>query len=134
MIRKRYITLFTLSIFCSFFLYTPLLVAQEKAATETMQAVDTETVKVKKVVRKPVRAVVVNDEDALRAAIRKCGAACSMGGPGSISAGTGTPLDYNCDDNGNCACFGASDCVKMAPICKEDSLGCNDQGCICEEG
>jgi len=24
--------------------------------------------------------------------------------------------------------------VAMAPICTEGTLGCNDQGCICEEG
>jgi hypothetical protein len=71
---------------------------------------------------------------ALRAEIEQCAARCSIGGSGAIATPGGGTLDYSCDEIGNCACFGASDCVKMSDVCKEGTIGCNDQGCICEEG
>ncbi|NND44199.1 MAG: hypothetical protein HKN58_02670 [Xanthomonadales bacterium] len=109
-------------------LAAPVL-AQERA-TQSEEA----QVKVKKVVRvAPVEAS-ADATAALRADIQRCGARCLVGGSGTISAGGGTTLDYSCDDDGNCACFGASDCVKMSDICKEGTIGCNDQGCICEQG
>lgn len=42
------------------------------------------------------------------------------------------PAEYTCN-SGNCACAGASDCVAMAPICAEGTMGCNDYGCTCQE-
>lgn len=42
------------------------------------------------------------------------------------------PAEYTCN-SGNCACAGASDCVAMAPICVEGTIGCNDYGCTCQE-
>ena len=131
---KRHIEWLLQCILCAFLLNAPSVMAQERSTAETKQAVDTETIKVKKMVSKPMRAKVANDEDQLRAAIEKCGAACRIGGPDSISAGDGTVLDYNCDENGNCSCFGAKDCVKMSSVCEEDTIGCNEHGCICKQG
>jgi hypothetical protein len=50
----------------------------------------------------------------------------------SIATPGGTTRDYTCN-GGNCACAGASDCVAMAPICEEGTIGCNDYGCTCKE-
>jgi hypothetical protein len=52
----------------------------------------------------------------------------------SLAANTPPPetADYTCN-GGNCACAGASDCVAMAPICEEGTIGCNDYGCTCQE-
>ncbi|WP_394694333.1 hypothetical protein [Hyphobacterium sp.] len=52
----------------------------------------------------------------------------------SLAANTPPPetADYTCN-SGNCACAGASDCVAMAPICVEGTIGCNDYGCTCQE-
>lgn len=52
----------------------------------------------------------------------------------SLAANTPPPdtADYTCN-SGNCACAGASDCVAMAPICAEGTIGCNDYGCTCQE-
>ncbi|WP_421786229.1 hypothetical protein [Hyphobacterium sp.] len=52
----------------------------------------------------------------------------------SLTANTPPPdtADYTCN-GGNCACAGASDCVAMAPICEEGTIGCNDYGCTCKE-
>ncbi|WP_420431873.1 hypothetical protein [Hyphobacterium sp.] len=50
----------------------------------------------------------------------------------SISAGPSEPAEYTCN-GGNCACAGASDCVAMAPICEDGTIGCNDYGCTCKE-
>jgi hypothetical protein len=66
-----------------------------------------------------------------RAAIKACGAPCSKASS-SLAATPGGGLDYTCN-SGNCACAGASDCVKMADICEEDTIGCNDYGCSCKE-
>jgi hypothetical protein len=79
-------------------------------------------------------AVAQVDPAALRAAIEQCGAPCRMGGSGRIAAPGGGTLDYTCNEDGDCACFGAKDCVAMADVCKEDTMGCNKQGCVCEEG
>ncbi len=51
-----------------------------------------------------------------------------------LAANTPPPdtADYTCN-GGNCACAGASDCVAMAPICEEGTIGCNDYGCTCHE-
>jgi len=103
-------------------------------AQETERTLETKVVKVKKPARAATIKVAIDPVAALTAEIQQCGTACSMGGPDSISSGGGTVLEYDCDENGNCSCFGAADCVAMAPICAEGTLGCNDQGCICEEG
>lgn len=52
----------------------------------------------------------------------------------TLAANTPPPdeADYTCN-SGNCACAGASDCVAMAPICVEGTIGCNDYGCTCQE-
>ncbi|MBI1237688.1 MAG: hypothetical protein GC188_13495 [Alphaproteobacteria bacterium] len=52
----------------------------------------------------------------------------------SLAANTPPPetADYTCN-SGNCACAGASDCVAMAPICVEGTIGSNDYGCTCQE-
>ena len=52
----------------------------------------------------------------------------------SLAANTPPPetADYTCN-SGNCACAGASDCVAMAPICVDGTIGCNDYGCTCQE-
>ena len=60
----------------------------------------------------------------------------SSGAAASTSLAANTPppdtADYTCN-GGNCACAGASDCVAMAPICAEGTIGCNDYGCTCQE-
>lgn len=104
------------------------------AAAQDRQPKSTDTVEAKPVLRVAPARAQIDPVAALRAEIEQCGARCSIGGSGDIAAPGGGTLDYNCDENGNCACFGASDCVKMSDICKEDTIGCNDQGCICEEG
>lgn len=50
-----------------------------------------------------------------------------------LTIGTG-PLAHACN-GGSCACAGVEDCVAMAgnDICKPDTLGCNANGCACEE-
>ncbi|MCW8925587.1 MAG: hypothetical protein OQJ84_04965 [Xanthomonadales bacterium] len=69
-----------------------------------------------------------------RQAIELCGSACQRSPSTTLSAGsTGGTRDYTCN-GGNCACAGAADCVAMAPICQEDTIGCNDYGCTCKEG
>lgn len=57
------------------------------------------------------------------------------GASSAMSVATNTPpetAEYTCN-SGNCACAGASDCVAMAPICAEGTMGCNDYGCTCQE-
>lgn len=52
-----------------------------------------------------------------------------------------TPLTVGIDpqahacSGGNCACAGVEDCVGMVDdkICKPDTIGCNANGCACEE-
>ena len=107
-----------------------MLWAQETRPTSTKKSMVVNT----KPSRASVEALAVDPVSVLKADIQKCGRSCKMGSAGSISAGEGTTLEYNCDENGNCSCFGSADCVAMAPICEEGTLGCNDQGCICEEG
>lgn len=51
----------------------------------------------------------------------------------SIAVPPDQPAEYTCN-GGNCACAGASDCVAMAPICEDGTIGCNDYGCTCKEG
>ena len=70
----------------------------------------------------------------IQKAKRQCGSQCQTDPSSTISSGenAGT-VDYTCN-SGNCACAGASDCVAMAPICEEGTLGCNDYGCSCKEG
>lgn len=69
-----------------------------------------------------------------RQAIELCGSACQRSPSMTLSAGsTGETRDYTCN-GGNCACAGAADCVAMAPICQEGTIGCNDYGCTCKEG
>jgi hypothetical protein len=133
MLKKRQIPLVMLSVLCGLLLAAQPVAAQQTTRAKSVDAVSAETVEVQKKVRKPARALFVDEEAQLRAAIEQCGASCSMGGPGMISAGEQVPADYECE-NGNCHCFGAQDCVAMSPICAEGTLGCNDQGCICEEG
>lgn len=60
--------------------------------------------------------------------------ATSGGAATNLAANTPPPdtADYTCN-SGNCACAGASDCVAMAPICVEGTIGCNDYGCTCQE-
>jgi hypothetical protein len=109
-----------------------LLLATAFAQEEPARA--SEQVKMKKTLRVKAVETTENDTDVLRAQIERCGAACLIGGSGTIAAPGGGTLDYDCDDNGNCACFGASDCVKMSDVCEEGTIGCNDQGCICKQG
>ena len=101
-------------------------------AQDSTEAQTRKTVKVKKQVR--TASLAVDPVAQLTADIKQCGMPCKVGASGTIASpdGGGT-RDYNCDDDGNCACFGASDCVKMTDVCKEGTMGCNDQGCICEE-
>lgn len=81
-----------------------------------------------------VTAVVENDPvEQLTADIEQCGMACRVGGSGTIAAPGGGTLDYNCNDEGDCSCFGAKDCVAMTDVCKEGTMGCNKQGCVCEK-
>lgn len=44
------------------------------------------------------------------------------------------PQAHTCN-GGSCACAGVEDCVAMVgnDICKPDTLGCNANGCACEE-
>lgn len=44
------------------------------------------------------------------------------------------PQAHTCN-GGNCACAGVEDCVAMVDdqICKPDTIGCNANGCACEE-
>jgi hypothetical protein len=116
------------SLLCFMTFSAGMLWAQETKPTDTKK-----TMVIKKPTRASVQNLAIDPIAALQADIKQCGRSCNMGGPGSISAGGGTTLDYNCDENGNCSCFGSADCVAMAPICAEGTLGCNDQGCICEE-
>jgi hypothetical protein len=125
MIKNRQVPLFLLSLFCGFLLHAQPAFSQTATARPTTAATATPA-------PKPARATMASKESLLRADIKKCGAACMVGGSGKISAGTDTTADYTCTD-GNCACFGAADCVSMSEICAPDSMGCNDQGCICEE-
>lgn len=104
------------------------------AAAQDRQAKSADSAEAKPVLRVAPARAQIDPVAALSAEIKRCGARCSVGGSGDIAAPGGGTLDYNCDDDGNCACFGASDCVKMSDICKEDTIGCNDQGCICEVG
>lgn len=49
-------------------------------------------------------------------------------------AAPGGGLGYICN-NGNCACAGADDCVKMISadgMCTDGTVGCNAYGCTCE--
>lgn len=109
-------------------------VVQGKTA-EATDAVKGDPVKVKRQFRvhqgKPSAS---NRVSKLQANIKQCGAPCDMSGADSITAGEGGTRDHECDDNGNCHCFGAIDCVAMSKICAPDTLGCNDQGCLCKEG
>lgn len=111
------------------------VVAQEteRATVSAVQSIKAEPEKMK---RKTVnvKVVKVDNLDQLRADIKQCGTACKVGGSGSISAGEGGTRDHECDDDGNCHCFGAIDCVAMSKICAPDTIGCNDQGCLCTEG
>ena len=109
-----------------------ILMAQLQS-TEAAQSAETVKVKqTRKVAHVPVAAE--SDEAAqLRVAIKRCGTACRMGGAGNIAAPGGGTLDYECNDDGDCSCFGAKDCVAMAGICAEGSMGCNKQGCVCTE-
>ncbi|MEE2567715.1 hypothetical protein [Hyphobacterium marinum] len=67
---------------------------------------------------------------------RQHGAASASGASSAMSVAANTPppdtAEYTCN-SGNCACAGASDCVAMAPICAEGTIGCNDYGCTCQE-
>ncbi|MDX1460154.1 MAG: hypothetical protein R3348_03785 [Xanthomonadales bacterium] len=69
----------------------------------------------------------------LRAEIEQCGLPCRVRGSGDIAAPGGGTLDYDCNEDGDCSCFGAKDCVAMTDVCKEGTMGCNKQGCICEK-
>ncbi|WP_421792078.1 hypothetical protein [Hyphobacterium sp.] len=66
--------------------------------------------------------------------VRATTSSASSSASTSLAANTPPPepADYNCN-SGNCACAGASDCVAMAPICVEGTIGCNDYGCTCQE-
>lgn len=68
----------------------------------------------------------------LRAAKRACGSPCKAPATQLAAPGGGGTRDYTCN-SGNCACAGAADCVAMAPICQEDTIGCNDYGCTCKQ-
>ncbi len=132
MIRNRIITLQSICFICAIcvgFLSTTPVYAQD-----TERTIKTKVVKVNKTTRVAKLAVAIDPVAALTADIEQCGASCSMGGPNSISAGDGSVRDYDCNDDGNCHCFGAIDCVAMSKICAEGTLGCNDQGCVCTEG
>ncbi|NNE05406.1 MAG: hypothetical protein HKN15_06750 [Xanthomonadales bacterium] len=88
---------------------------------------------VKKKSRAVTASVAVDPVVQLTADIRQCGMPCKVGGSGDIAAPGGGTLDYDCNEDGDCSCFGAKDCVAMSGVCKEGSMGCNKQGCVCEE-
>jgi hypothetical protein len=112
---------------CTLLLGSPLMAQEEQEKSP-------ERAKVRTAVQLAPAEVQGKRANALREQIRQCGAPCMMGGSGSIAAAGGSTLDFNCDENGDCACFGAKDCVAMADVCKEGTMGCNKQGCVCEEG
>jgi len=88
---------------------------------------------IKKKTRAVTASIATDPVAELTAEIRQCGTPCIMGGSGTIAAPGGGTLDYNCNEDGDCSCFGAKDCVVMADVCKEGTMGCNKQGCVCEE-
>lgn len=123
-----------LTCFALFFtLVAAPMAAQERARVQVQEE---EPAQVQQVLTaKPAKTERVKrgDADGLKKVIEQCGMPCKMGGSGTIAAPGGGTLDYNCDDDGNCSCFGAKDCVTMTDVCKEGSMGCNKQGCICEK-
>lgn len=134
---SRKVLLCVLSMGFVMLMYTMPLVAQEREAAvmQATEAVESEPVKMKRKLKiHKVKASEGNSLSQLKADIEQCGSACSMGGADSITAAGGGTRDYECDENGNCHCFGAVDCVAMNKICAPDTIGCNDQGCLCTEG
>lgn len=114
------------AVLVSFCLAASPLAAQQEATAASRAAV--------KSVQATPAVARTDPAGALRAAIEQCGAPCRMGGSGRIAAPGGGTLDHTCNDDGDCSCFGAKDCVAMADVCKEGTMGCNKQGCVCEEG
>lgn len=80
-----------------------------------------------------ITAVAVDPVAQLTADIEQCGLPCRVGAANDIAAPGGGTLDYDCNEDGDCACFGAKDCVAMTDVCKEGTMGCNKQGCVCEK-
>ena len=125
---------------CLFFALLAMGSAMAQQAVSTTRAVKTEpqkqTIKVSKV-RTPTLSKELQkslESGNTRAAIRHCGSACQHDPSSTLATGTtGGTVEYTCN-SGNCACAGASDCVAMAPICQEGTIGCNDYGCTCKEG
>jgi len=116
-------------VICAATLSVAPVFAQERASAQKQEPVQMRQATVQSVKVSPdARA------DALRSAIEQCGRPCSMGGSKRFAApGGGGTGDHSCDDNGNCSCFGAKDCVVMSDICDKDTLGCNEHGCICKK-
>jgi len=113
-------------------------IAQQTAATtktvkvetskQTIQAVSVRAPTLSKELQKSLEA------GNTRKATKQCGSECQGSPQSTLSTGaTGGTRDYTCN-GGNCACAGAADCVLMAPICQEGTIGCNDYGCTCKEG
>lgn len=68
-------------------------------------------------------------------AVQKIRAQAASPAAGNLKvAAPGGGLGYICN-NGNCACAGADDCVKMISadgMCVDETVGCNAYGCTCE--
>lgn len=117
------------------FLVAMPIAAQDAARVQVQKQEEAQPQRAAKSTQRTLVATpVASEEDALRAAIKQCGRPCKMSGAGSIAAPGGGTLDYNCNEDGDCSCFGAKDCVAMSDVCKEGTMGCNKQGCVCEEG
>ena len=130
------------ALFPVLFFSTVLLVgtvfAEQTARTATTVKSETQTKSVRAVSQ---RATTLSKEfqksleaGDIQKAKKQCGRQCKSDPSMTLSTGeNGGTRDYTCN-GGNCACAGASDCVLMAPICEEGTLGCNDYGCTCKEG
>lgn len=140
MSSNHHIQLFLLLIIFSFLSLTlSTYAAEPETATATVRAVEAEE-KVKTVKARKLKAPTLSkklqkalESGDTRAAISECGADCKTSSTTITAAGGGGTRDYTCN-SGNCACAGAADCVAMAPICQEGTIGCNDYGCTCKEG
>ena len=125
---------------CLLFTFLAVGSAMAQQAASTPRAVKMEaqqqTIKVRKV-RAPTLSKELQkslESGNTRAAIKQCGSACQSDPSSTLATGmTGGTMEYTCN-SGNCACAGASDCVAMAPICEDGTMGCNDYGCTCKEG
>jgi len=109
--------------------------AQQAVSATKAVSTETRTIKAQKI-KSPTLSKKLQqslEKGDTRTAIKLCGKDCQGSSATTISSGsTGSPRDYTCN-SGNCACAGAADCVAMAPVCQEGTMGCNDYGCSCKE-